>query len=280
MGKKDLLIVSNSYSLLISPPWRRSLTRGWRTSLAAIATMAAVMVFAGCGPGIQHTTLPNATVRATGQTEMAQDGLTVSVQPITWESAAQFPQIFRSYQRQTTRQRMMANGSLTPLPAFAITVTNETGHVVRFSQSVIRLSDEDGNEYEAMDRDQLAAWAHSAWAPVISFDPSFEEVLTTDVHELRLFDHSVEMLNHDHRTYFLVLDLGPSTIETQLTAYQHLLANVDRLTVRIAEVPVELGDAGQVTRTTEFEFNFDRGQYDQTVACRGGHPSWDTCQRE
>ena len=62
------------------------------------------------------------------------------------------------------------------------------------------------------------------------------------------------VLDGDEWAGFLVFSLPVSTT----VEYRTLLESITRLRLRIAEVPIETGEAGQVTRTTEFEFNFDR----------------------
>lgn len=47
------------------------------------------------------------------------------------------------------------------------------------------------------------------------------------------------------------------------------MASVKRLTLRLAEVPVELSEAGAVTRTTEFTFHLDRTTASFAVTCPG-----------
>ncbi|KAA0206861.1 hypothetical protein EDM68_00860 [Candidatus Uhrbacteria bacterium] len=41
--------------------------------------------------------LSNPTIRANGETEVTREGLTVSVEPITWENASRYPEIVRSF---------------------------------------------------------------------------------------------------------------------------------------------------------------------------------------
>jgi hypothetical protein len=232
----------------------------------------------GCGPGIRHASLSHPTVHARGEAEITRDGLTFSVRPITWETAATFPQIVRTFNIRTPRGTVPGSGAIAPMPAFAVRITNHTGHVVRFTQSVIQMTDNLSNRYTPMATSgELAAWAQSAWSDAIAIDPSLSSQITSAVGALQIFSRNTEILNGDEWAGYLVFPLPIASTAD----YRTFLDGLTALRLRIAEVPVEMGEAGQVTRTTEFEFNFDRAEYPQPVSCRGrGEPSWDICAME
>lgn len=271
---------SNNFSPNTSPQFTRSSTPRLALSLAIFASMVSLFLAAtpGCGPGIRHASLLHPTVHASGETEITRDGLTFSVRPITWETAATFPQIVRTFNIRTPRGVVPGTGAIAPMPAFEVRITNHTGHVVRFTQSIIRLSDNLSRNYAAMpDSGRLLAWAQGAWNDAVAIDPSLSAQIASAVGALQIFSRNTELLNGDEWTGYLVFELPIASTAD----YRTLLDSITRFTLRIAEVPVEVGEAGEVTRTTEFSFTFDRTEYPQPVSCRGrGEPSWDICAME
>ena len=246
-------------------------------SLALLMICASLASLPSCGPGIRHVSLSNPTIRANGETEVTREGLTVSVEPITWENASRYPEIVRSFTIRSGRATGTASGAITPLPAFRIRIVNHTGHVVRFTQSIIRLSDNLSRNSQAMTQAELVAWVQGAWREGSVQDPSLESQLLGALGSLQLLSRETELLNGDEWAGYLVFNLGVTSTDD----YRRVLGSVSRYTPRLAEVPIEVGDAGQITRTTEFAFAFDRAEYPQSVACPGrGEPSWDICAME
>jgi hypothetical protein len=243
----------------------------------------ALALLPACGPGVRHVSLSHPTLRVQGETEQTHDGLTIAVEPLTYENIARYPDVYRTFTLQTARGTAEARGPILPLPSFRITVTNHTGHVMRFTQSVIRLNDSLQNQFEVIPTTgELAAWEQQLNAGTISMYPSFGTQLSDAVGQLRIFSRNVELLNGDSTTYYLVFRLPlEGDAEDASRSYRALLERITRFSLRIAEVPVEIGEAGQVARTTEFQFDFDRAEYPQSAACRGGgEPSWAICRME
>lgn len=275
--------ISNNFSPNTSPRSMRSSTLLSARWLATYASMVSLLIAAmpGCGPGVIHTSLSNPTLRATAdsESEVTHDGLTVAVRPITWENRASFPSIFRTFTGHVGRSGTITAGPgpIAPLPTFEVRVVNHTGHAVRFTQSIIRLSDNLSRQYQLMaNAGELDAWAQGAWHEAVGLDPAIGTQITSAIGSLQLFTRNTELLNGDEWVGYAVFTL-PSSSDVE---YRTLLDSLTRLTLRIAEVPVETDDAGAVSRTTEFAFNFDRGEYPQPVACRGRAPaSWDATSR-
>ena len=269
-----------------SPNTSSASARPWTSrSLASllICASAVLVLLPSCGPGVRHVSLSHPTLRVQGETEQTHDGLTIAVEPLTYENIERYPDVYRTFTLETARGTAEARGPIVPLPSFRITVTNHTGHVVRFTQSVIRLNDNLSNQYEVIPTSgELDAWEQQLNAATIATYPSFGTQLTTAVSGLRVFSRNVELLDGDSTTYYLVFRLPlEGDADDASRSYRALLERIERFTLRIAEVPVEMGEAGQVARTTEFQFDFDRSEYPQSAACRGGgEPSWAICRME
>lgn len=232
--------------------------------------------------------LSHPTIRAQGESEITREGptgggLTIAVEPITWENASRFTEIYRTFALETPRGTEQVQGSVIPLPAFRVTVTNHTGHVVRFTQSIIRLSDDLQRQYQPIaTTGELLAWAQGDSAAAIAAYPSFGTQIAAAVGQLRLFSRNVELLNGDSTPYYLVFSLpGSSNPDDPTHDYRALLESLRSFRLRIAEVPIGTDEAGQVARTEEFQFDFNRSEYPQAVTCRGSRePSWNTCAME
>lgn len=274
-NKKD---VSNRCWPLISPPLRLWSTRSSALSVAILASILVPAMSSGCGPGVRHMQLGNPTLRANGEAEQEHDGVRISIEPVTWGNAAQQPDVFRRVPVHTPRGAGTASGPIVPVPAFHVQITNATGHVVRFTQSVIRLTDHMGHQIRVMTAAQIASAAETAWAEPIAQDPSVRTQIVAMLSQMQFLTNESELLNGDVTDFYLVFNLPVPPGED---GYRQFLDSVGgRLTLRIAEVPVEVGEAGQVTRTTEFEFNFDTDVYMESVECPGrGEPSWQLCRR-
>ncbi|MCB9883773.1 MAG: hypothetical protein H6834_18430 [Planctomycetes bacterium] len=274
-------LLFESFSMNTSPRSARSWTGLW---LVSFAISALLMALPGCGPGVRQASLSHPTLRAQGETEQTHDSLTIAVEPITWENASRFPEVYRTFTLETARGQGQARGPIVPLPAFRVTVTNHTGHVVRFTQSIIRLSDDLSRQYQPFGTTgEILAWAQGVNAGTIATYPSFGTQLSSAIGQLRVFSRNVELLNGDSLAYYLVFQLPTETSDPADTTagYRSLLESLQRFRLRIAEVPIETDEAGQVSRTTEFAFDFDRATYPQAVSCRGrGEPSWAICRME
>jgi hypothetical protein len=253
--------------------------RGSSLGLAVVGlVMLCAVAWPGCGPGVRHLQLGNPTLRANGDTEQEHDGIRIVVEPVTWGNAVQQPDVFRRIPVHTPRGVGTASGPILPVPAFRVTITNGTGHVVRMTQSVIRLTDHMGHQMRVMTTTQIAAAAETAWAEPIAQDPAVRNQLTGMLSQMEFLTNESELLNGDVTPFYLVFNLPEQPGEDGYRQFMDAIGG--RLTLRIAEVPVELGDAGQVTRSTEFEFNFDTDVYMESVECPGrGEATWQTCHR-
>jgi hypothetical protein len=254
-----------------------------------LAVLALSLACASPPPPV-HATLQVPTLRVHDQPEVTTDGMTISVTPITAENVARFPMIWKHLSWTSTGTSstgaVVATQSsgemcIVPLPAFEVRIANGTGHVVRFTNVVFRLQPDLGQPPPLFSGTQeLQAHNENVIAtqnPSLAGNPQIGAQIRAAVGSLRLLDRNTELLNGDSYTGYLVFNLGTNTYEEQVA---WMNAAGQRLRLRIAEVPTQLDEAGNVSHTTEFEFNLDKTTAPVAVTCPPGtQPSLDSCSR-
>lgn len=261
-----------------------------RAALSCALAASAALGLADCmpPPAPVSATIAVPTLRMHDQSEMTRDGLTVSVSPITYDNYRRFPQAHR----QVSWTRTVSQGSsvtsvpgtvdvnVIPLPSFQVRIANHTGHVVRLTQSVFRLQDNLGRTYPLMTgTSELLAWDESLWGAVGARAPDILPQVLPQVRaavgQVQLLGRSTELLNGDEWAGYMVFNVNVSSERE----YLELMSSVNRFTLRLAEIPVEVNEAGVPTRTTEFDYALDLAQASMHVTCPAGTttPSLDTC---
>ncbi len=228
------------------------------------------------------------TVKLNGEQEVTSEGLTVTLTPIAEDNAKDLPQIEKvlRWKRTTATggsvqtQNMMATTRILPLPAFQVRIANNTGHVIRLTTAIFRLENNVGKKWQTFGSiEELGAWNMSMLNQA-GVDPSELGVLyqqeAAALGGLQMLTRSVELLKGDEWVGYLAFNFGS-------TSYEELMNNTERFTLRLAEIPIETNDAGQVTKTTEFTFTLDKATVQAAVVCPAGtkEPSWaNGCKRQ
>ena len=259
---------------------------------ALVLGSAAACVMAGAKPPVL-TTLPVPTLQVHDQAEVTQDGIIVTVTPIGKANASAFPlvyktadvtvavddvDIFGTPNGKKVPKHMRLQGTIVPLPAFHVRIVNDTGHVIRLTQSVFRLEDNTGKKYPSYaGTDELSAWYAAVTRASTPDGALADEILrqtASGINALVLLNRTTELLEGDEWSGFLVFNVGSDP-----NAYQSIMATVERFKLRLAEIPVETDDAGKATRTTEFTFTIDKAMKEIDAECPAGttEPSWDVC---
>jgi hypothetical protein len=265
--------------------------RSLRFLAALAASFAAAVALTDCISAPRPpvvATMSVGSVRVHDEQEITRDGLTLSVTPVTVDNFRRFPQAHRVVNwtrtavvgQQVRQSQDSFDTNLFPMPAFQVRVSNHTGHVVRLTQSIFRLQDNLGRAHQIFTgTPELVAWNESIWSQATAAAPDVAAQTLPQVRaavgQIQLMNRSIELLNGDEWSGFLVFNLGVNSNEEAL----RYLDEVNRLTLRIAEVPVELDDAGRPTRTAEFSYALDRTQGSIQVTCPPGTtvPSLSTC---
>lgn len=276
---------------------KHRMTRPRRAFAAHLAASAAVVLGAATLSDCTPRPLPPVTatllvgsLRAHDAPEATRDGLTVTILPINGDNYTRFPQTHRrvTWTRTVVRGGQVlsepgsADATIVPVPCFKVSIANHTGHVLRFTQSVFRMQDNLGRAYQLYSgTPELLAWNESVWGTALAAAPELNAQVLPQVRgavgQLQLLNRNTELLNGDEWTGFLVFNLNLNS-QSELEAF---MSEIARVTVRLAEIPVEVNEAGAPTRTTEFSFAFDRAQVAVQVTCPPGTetPSLTQCAR-
>jgi len=258
-----------------------------------LAVSSALCIILSCGPPPKPVmaTLQVPTLNVHGEAEQTKDGMTVSVLPIGPENAKRFPQIhkivtFTAMQRNVLsgkEEPVKREGSsvIIPTPAFQVRIINKTGHVVRFSTVVFRLQDNTGKTYPLYaSTNELIAWLENAWSTAVGPEAAKEVMkqLSVAIGSLQFLTRSVELLNGDEWSGYLAFNMGVNGEED----YYNFMNGIQRLKLRLAEVPTGTSAAGQVSKTAEFAFMLDKINSPVRVTCPAGtaKPSLQRCNAE
>ncbi len=250
-----------------------------------------LVVGVGCAPPKPYqTTLVMQSLQVHDQAEVTQDNVTISVTPILPDNGQSFPDIYKMVTWTATRNDVLGKpetyqaqgaSSILPEPAFQIRIANHTGHVIRLTQTVFRLQDDRGKTYQTYDNPAaIESWLENIWTS--SFGPQVATAVKPQFHpafeNLLLLNRNVELLDGDQWTGYLVFNLGINKAED----FAHFMESITRLTLRLAEVPVEFAEDGTVSRTTEFTFHLDRTALEFDVTCPGSvkTPDLVNCTKE
>lgn len=241
----------------------------------AVGALGIGCLFAQPKPYTTALVVPSLQVH--DQAEITQDNITISITPILPDNEQNYPDIYKRVAWTATRKtaagstenyQAQGESAIIPEPAFKISIANHTGHVVRFTQTVFRLQDDKGKSYQPYTGTaEITAWLENVWSSTVGPQVAAEVMsqLTASVNALSLLDRNRELLNGDEWSGYLVFNLGINAGGD----YDRFMNSISRLTLRMAEVPVELSEAGEVTRTTEFTFHLDRTTTNFTVTCPG-----------
>ncbi|MCL4223164.1 MAG: hypothetical protein KJZ91_01670 [Myxococcales bacterium] len=259
-----------------------------RLSLALLAGM-----LGGCvkpPPPPITAKLPLPSLRVHDAEEITQEGMTISVTPITTVNVRRYPQLHklitvevpqRDAAGNVTSTTAQVTTTIVPMPAFQVRIANNTGHVVRFTGTVFRLQDNTGRTFQTFGTTaELHAWHAGTLARDLK-DPAVQAQVMQQAAPaftgLQLLNRNVELLKGDEWVGYLVFNLETDTKES----YSAFFNAIERLSVRIAEVPVQTNDAGQVSKVAEFTFIVDKTSEEVDAQCPGDTvtPSWQLCTR-
>ncbi len=268
-------------------------------ALSLVAGSALTGCFAPSQPPIL-TTINVPSFKVHDQSEVTKDGLTVSIQPVMDDTVRSHSQLYKVATYKTTRPATNMFGqtdptqppvpvegklelSIAPLPCFKVQVANHTGHVLRFTQVVFRLQSGTGQSFPLIGgTSEIVAWLENTLNTNDQFGPSVAKQVmpgfTSAVNGLPLLNRNTELLNGDVWTGYLVFNMNISNAKD----YNDFLAATERLSLRLAEMPVGYTEAGAVSKTTEFTFVIDKVTSPLRVKCPAGtqNPSITTCSKE
>ena len=179
-----------------------------------------------------------------------QGGMQVSVRAITQENYSSFPGILTDLAAETPDGPTTIPWIDVNLPAFELTILNNTGHVVTFDRAVIKLQDDHQTIYQPSTKPDLEATVDDRARELASGQVNIDAaVAKSRVRALKLAGPDLQLLPGIAKTAYCTFNY-PSEPATFLTGKSYLK-------LMLFEIPVATNGAGDVTETTSFEFQYD-----------------------
>lgn len=203
-----------------------------------------------CGPKPKTRTGLFLDINPNSLEQVDKDGIRISVKPITLENYSSFPGILTHLAAEAP-----AGPTTTPwvdvnVPAFELTILNNTGHVLKCSRAVIKLQDDRGIIYQPSTKTDLEARV-DAHAQKLAEDQVRIDIAAAKgrIKALKMADQDLELLPAITEKVYATFNY-PEEPTTFLTGRRYLK-------LVLFEIPVATNDAGEVTKTTNFEFMYD-----------------------
>jgi len=208
------------------------------------------LLLAGCGPKPQTRIGLFLDINPNSLEQVDKDGMRISVKAITLENYSSFPGIFTDLAAEAPSGPTKIRWIDVNVPAFELSLWNNTGHIVKFSRAVIKLQDDHGIIYEPSTKTDLEAMV-DARARTLA-----EDRVMIDISAAKGRIRALKMADQD-------LELLPGITEKVYSTFNYrgepatFLAGKRYLKLMLYEIPVATNDAGEVTKTTNFEFMYD-----------------------
>jgi len=205
-----------------------------------------------------------------------QDGITIKVNAIHPDNIKQYAALMskinywyyrtnRSGQRLVnskgqylTRTASMAF-NLVAYPAFEVKITNSTDHVLRLSKAVIVVEDDKGNSYDALSKSDMNDYltqnirAHFNYKEKYHLVDGETQKLQSQMRNLRILDNNLKVLPGKTVKAYVALNYGKYTTKEA----REFIMNNEKLSLGLYELPSEVNQAGDATKTTNFNFVYD-----------------------
>jgi hypothetical protein len=212
-------------------------------------------------------------------------GISITVKPIVGKTVAQYPQLMKSipwsytynkcytsysyyYKRYVkkcddySKSGTLSAHSIFPSPVFEVNISNNTKHVLKFTNSVLALEDGSGNVYDAMDKKSSKAYIKASIEKGILDAGARSDKINgafnlSDVYSsqeiVSLLDNNFKVLPGKSRKAFMAFNTGKYSNEE----FKEFLMNQRSLDVQLYEIPISVDKAGITTETAAYSFKFD-----------------------
>lgn len=216
----------------------------------SVGVLGLGLFLVGCGPKPKPVMGFFLDINKDSLEQVEKDGIRISVKAITMENYSDFPRIFTSLAAETPEGPTTVPWIDVNIPAFELTISNNTGHVLKLSRAVIKLQDDLGTLYDPSTKTDLEAMA-DAHAQLLAGRQVRIDLPAAKgrIKALKLADQGLELL--------------PGIPEKVFSTFNYpeepgsFLAGRSSLKLMLYEIPVLTNDAGEVTKTTNFEFIYD-----------------------
>ena len=240
---------------------------------ALLATLIVVAVAVGCGPTLR--TGRSFDMSLAGESRKNLEGVAIRAKVVDYDAATKDPRL--STKVPVTIKRLGAGEGVVEIPfalaippIFEVSITNNTGHVLRMQGVVIRLVDAAGTVYEPTDKARLegglpeaiqAVKKELAKQTVYLAAPIDDSSIRGGIRRLRLLGPNSEILPGMTEAFFVAFDARiPPTSE----AYTAWMQTQSTLTLKIFEVPSKVDETGKPTKRVHFDFPVEVAEYVDT----------------
>lgn len=245
--------------------------------------------FTGCLPKkvpVQKTKTVSTISMALNAEESSketQDGITIKVKAIHPDNIEQYAalmskinywyyktnsqgqRLVNSKNQYITKQRNMAF-NLVAYPAYEVKITNSTDHVLRLSKAVIAVEDDKGNSYDALSKSDMNDYltqnvrAHFHYKEKYHLIDGETANLQAQMRNLRILDNNLKVLPGKTVKAYVALNYGKYTTAEA----REFIMNSQKLSLGLYELPSKVNEAGEATKTTNFNFVYDIDVKDRT----------------
>ena len=223
---------------------------GMWVPMLALGILGLGSLLMGCGPKPTTRTGLFLDINPNSLEQVDRDGIRISVKVITLENYSSFPKVYTALAAEDLTTPTKIPWFDINIPAFELTILNSTGHVLKLTRAVVKLQDDRGIIYEPSTRIGLDAMVDTR-AQKLAADQ-----VRIDIAEARGRIKTLKLLDSD-------LELLPEITEAVYVAFDYpeepatFLAGTHSLKLMLYEIPVMTDEAGEVTRTANFEFLYD-----------------------
>jgi len=205
-----------------------------------------------------------------------QDGITIKVNAIHPDNRNKFAGLYTKvsywYYRTYRGRRVDYNRdgyydtvtrqfdfNLVDYPAFEVKITNGTKHVLKFSNAVISVEDDNGNVYDALSKSDMPDYlsesinAHLGDTRKFHLKSGETKKLKAKTRKLRLLDNNLKVLPGKTVKAYAVFNYGHYTLKES----KEFILDTTKFSLGLYEIPSKVNKAGIATKTTNFNFVFD-----------------------
>lgn len=205
----------------------------------------------------------------------------ITVKPVFGKTINQFPQLVKDvFYEYTQREEkyshyysknvieavkyggILKNFPLFPLPIFEVAITNNSDHVLKFSNVVLAIEDSVGNIFDALGKYEAKSYLKRALELELGRHgvPKNKINNAVDISDLysdqilvSLIDNNFKVLPGRTKKGFLAFNYGKFSNKE----FREFVYRQERLNVQLFEIPIKVDKAGKTSETTHFSFNFD-----------------------
>lgn len=234
--------------------------------------------------------VPEFVLNQKDSTPLAKEGLSIKIKPILGKDINQFSAFTdtlhysgskmetkykmemvyserfgrKMAQKVPYKKRVQYDGNfnipLFPLPAFEVSITNNTDKVIKFTNATIAMEDSNGNLFDVLGKQDISSYLREAIKVNLAKNRIPHNATITNRDQLfagqkqvKLIDNNFKVLPGRTTKGYLVFNYGKFTIGD----FRTFVLTQDRLDVQLYELPIKVDKAANVLETTSFSVVFD-----------------------